>query len=43
VATITISGMVKPGTHFDPALIADEFWRLFEQKVADWEVEVHWK
>lgn len=43
VATITISGTVKPGTHFDPALIADEFWRLYEQEVADWEVEVHWK
>ncbi|MBU6341460.1 MAG: SDR family NAD(P)-dependent oxidoreductase [Bacteroidetes bacterium] len=42
VATITISGMVKPGTHFDPELIAGEFWRLYQQVPDDWETEVVW-
>ncbi|MEI6409321.1 MAG: SDR family NAD(P)-dependent oxidoreductase [Bacteroidota bacterium] len=41
-ATITISGMVKAGTRFDPDLIADEFWRLYQQPQAEWEIEVHW-
>jgi NAD(P)-dependent dehydrogenase (short-subunit alcohol dehydrogenase family) len=42
VATITISGMVKAGTRFDPDLIADEFWRLYQQPQAEWETEVMW-
>lgn len=42
VATITISGMVKAGTHFDPDLIADEFWRLYQQPQGAWETEVMW-
>lgn len=42
VATITISCMVKPGTHFDPELIAGEFWRLYQQVPDDWETEVVW-
>jgi len=42
-ATITIDGMVKAGTRFDPDLIADEFWRLYRQPAAEWETEVIWK
>jgi NAD(P)-dependent dehydrogenase (short-subunit alcohol dehydrogenase family) len=42
-ATITISGMVKPGTRFDPDLIADEFWRLYRLPKGQWETEVLWQ
>jgi NAD(P)-dependent dehydrogenase (short-subunit alcohol dehydrogenase family) len=40
VATVTIGGMVKSGTRFDPDLIAEEFWRLYQQPRAAWEAEV---
>ncbi len=43
VATITINGMVKAGTRFDPELIADEFWRLYQQPEEEWETEVIWE
>lgn len=42
-ATITISGMVKAGTHFDPDLIAGEFWRLYQLPRERWETEVVWQ
>lgn len=42
-ATITISGMVKAGTRFDPDLIADEFWRLYQLPKEQWETEVIWQ
>ena len=29
VATVTIGGVVKPGTFFDPDLIAESYWELF--------------
>ena len=31
VGTVTIGGLVKPGTPFDPANIAEEFWKLHIQ------------
>lgn len=31
VATVTIAGFVKPGTHFDPELIAEKYWALHQQ------------
>jgi NAD(P)-dependent dehydrogenase (short-subunit alcohol dehydrogenase family) len=40
VATVTIGGMVKAGTRFDPDLIAEVFWTLYEQPRAAWETEV---
>ncbi|MEQ8359882.1 MAG: SDR family NAD(P)-dependent oxidoreductase [Cytophagales bacterium] len=40
VATITINGMVKKGTKFDPEKIAEEFWKLHNQKEKDWETEI---
>lgn len=41
-ATVTICGMVKAGTRFDPDLIADEFWRLYIQPKEAWQTEVIW-
>jgi short-subunit dehydrogenase len=32
VGTVTILGMVKPGTAFDPAAIADAFWQLHSDR-----------
>ncbi|MCU0353693.1 MAG: SDR family NAD(P)-dependent oxidoreductase [Cytophagales bacterium] len=40
VATVTIAGLIKPGTHFDPDKIAEEYWRLHTQKPARFETEV---
>ena len=40
VATITVAGAVAPGTAFDPDEIAEEYWRLHEQRVGSWEREV---
>lgn len=40
VATVTIAGIVKPGTPFDPDRIADEYWRLYAQPHGDFEQEV---
>ena len=39
-ATVTIAGFVKPGTHFDPDLIAESFWTLHSQPKAQWQAEV---
>ncbi|WP_136604228.1 SDR family NAD(P)-dependent oxidoreductase [Paenibacillus dokdonensis] len=32
VGTVTIGGVVQPGTFFDPDLIAESFWELFIKK-----------
>jgi NADP-dependent 3-hydroxy acid dehydrogenase YdfG len=40
VATITVCGMIKPGTPFDPDLIAGAFWQLYGQEEGQWEVEM---
>ncbi len=39
VATITICGQVKPGTHFDPDAIAAEYWRMHGQPAGSFEAE----
>ncbi len=39
VATVTVSGFVKPGTHFDPANIAEAYWELHNQPPDAWETE----
>eukprot|EP01102_Stenamoeba_stenopodia_P007557 TRINITY_DN2119_c0_g1_i1.p1 TRINITY_DN2119_c0_g1~~TRINITY_DN2119_c0_g1_i1.p1 ORF type:complete len:237 (-),score=63.42 TRINITY_DN2119_c0_g1_i1:56-727(-) len=31
VATVTVCGFVKPGTPYDPKLIAEDFWELHNQ------------
>lgn len=38
-ATVTIYGVLAPGTPFDPALIAEEYWALHTQPRAEWEWE----
>ena len=40
VATVTINGMVKTSTRFDPDLIAEAFWKLYQQPAEEWETEV---
>lgn len=40
VATVTICGFVQPGTHFDPDLIAQEYWKLHSQAPGSQEREV---
>ena len=32
VATVTIGGVVKPGTFFDPDLIGEAYWELFTKR-----------
>jgi NAD(P)-dependent dehydrogenase (short-subunit alcohol dehydrogenase family) len=39
VATVTISGTIKPGTAFDPDLIAQQYWILHQQPRAASEIE----
>jgi NADP-dependent 3-hydroxy acid dehydrogenase YdfG len=37
--TVTIRGVIQPGTAFDPQLIAEEYWRLHTQPREEWEWE----
>ncbi|RHW34011.1 SDR family NAD(P)-dependent oxidoreductase [Lysinibacillus yapensis] len=32
VGTVTIAGVVAPGTHFAPDLIAEKYWELYEKR-----------
>jgi NAD(P)-dependent dehydrogenase (short-subunit alcohol dehydrogenase family) len=41
VATVTVHGMVQPGTKYDPNIIAGEFWRLYQLPGDAWEREVN--
>ncbi len=43
VATVTISGIVKKDTHFDPDKIADEYWKLHSQQPGHFEKEIIFK
>jgi NAD(P)-dependent dehydrogenase (short-subunit alcohol dehydrogenase family) len=43
VATVTVCGFVRPGTHFDPDTIAGEYWRLHTQPAGAFEREVIYK
>jgi short-subunit dehydrogenase len=38
-ATVTICGMVKPGTSLDPEVIAEHYWQLHLQKPEEFERE----
>jgi len=38
--TVTVGGMVKPGTPFAPELIAEEFWKLHNQPAGTFEREI---
>ncbi|MEP6760707.1 MAG: SDR family NAD(P)-dependent oxidoreductase [Sporichthyaceae bacterium] len=39
VTTVTIRGILKVGTAFDPELLAEHYWRLHQQGRAEWEPE----
>lgn len=43
VATVTICGFVKPGTHFDPDQIAEAYWTLHAQEKGKWEREITYR
>lgn len=40
VATVTVDGVVAPGTDFDPDAIAEHYWRLHAQPRPRWEHDV---
>ncbi len=40
VATVTIAGMVQPGTEFDPERIADVYWQLHSEPRGKWQREI---
>ncbi len=40
VATVTVGGVIAPGTAFDPDNIAEHYWRLHTQPAGSWEREV---
>lgn len=40
VGTVTICGIVKPGTPFDPDKIAEAYWTLHAQEAGKWEREI---
>ncbi|WP_407563053.1 SDR family NAD(P)-dependent oxidoreductase [Streptomyces sp. 184] len=40
VATVTVDGVVAPGTDFDPDVIAEHYWRLHTQPRSRWEHDV---
>ena len=40
VATVTIAGMVQPGTEFDPERIADVYWQLHSEPRGQWQREI---
>ena len=42
-ATVTIRGVLAPGTPFDPALVAEEFWAAHRRPREDWEWEITYR
>jgi NAD(P)-dependent dehydrogenase (short-subunit alcohol dehydrogenase family) len=40
VATVTVNGLIQPGTFYDPDRIAEEFWTLYIEPPGDWRTEV---
>ena len=43
VATVTVCGFVKPGTPFDPDLIAEVYWTLANEPKESWRTEVQFR
>jgi short-subunit dehydrogenase len=39
VTTVTIRGVLKPGSFFDPDKVAEHYWRLHEAPASEWEPE----
>ncbi len=42
VATVTVNGLIQPGTYYDPDRIAEEFWTLHTEPPGSWRTEVHY-
>jgi NAD(P)-dependent dehydrogenase (short-subunit alcohol dehydrogenase family) len=40
VATVTVNGLIQPGTYYDPDRIAEEFWTLHTEPSGEWRTEV---
>jgi NAD(P)-dependent dehydrogenase (short-subunit alcohol dehydrogenase family) len=43
VATVTVEGLIQPGTHYDPDLIAEQFWALHTEPRDSWRAEVRYR
>ncbi|MBI1773974.1 MAG: SDR family NAD(P)-dependent oxidoreductase [Proteobacteria bacterium] len=43
VVTIAIHGTMQAGTPYDPNLVADAYWRLYQQPRQEWQPEFHFK
>lgn len=43
IGTVTVAGMVKKGSKFDPDKIAKEFWLLYSDPAKKYEVEIIYK
>jgi len=43
IGTVTVAGLVKKGTRFDPDRIANEFWQLYADPAKKYDVEVMYK
>ncbi len=39
-ATVIVTGFVKPDTKYAPGLIAEEFWKLYQQKPGEFQREI---
>lgn len=39
-ATVTVAGTVEPGGPFAPELIAEVYWKLYQQERAEWQREI---
>ncbi len=40
VASVTVVGVIAPGTALDPDVLAEEYWRLHAQPHGEWAVDV---
>lgn len=43
IGTVTVAGLVKKGTRFDPDRIANEFWQLYADPAKKYDVEIMYK
>jgi len=43
VCTVAIHGTMHPGTLYDPALVADAYWNLHDERAGDWLPDFHFK
>jgi short-subunit dehydrogenase len=43
VATVTVEGLIQPGTHYDPERIAEQFWDLHAEPRDSWRTEVRYR